>query len=129
MSSDGLAPEVLEFLDTHVFSVTQLEVFLLAREAVGNGVTAGDLSRTTRVPERSLTPWLDAFVDRGLLVRDAHGLYGPAPLGGDLLRTVEAVSEAFTRRRVTLSRHVYGSRQDPAQRFADAFRFRRDKDT
>ena len=129
MSSGGLAPEVLAFLDAHIFSVTQLEVLLLTREADGDGVTAGDLSRTTRVPERSLTPWLDVFVDRGLLVRDENGLYGPATLGDELQRTVGAVSEAFTRRRVTLSRHVYGSRQDPAQRFADAFRFRRDKDT
>lgn len=125
--SSGLPPDVEAFLDAHIFSVTQLEVLLLAREAVPEGCTAQELSSTSRVPERSLTPWLDAFVERGLLVRK-DGRYGPAELDDQLYATVAEVAECFARRRVTLSRHVYASREDPAQRFADAFRFRKDKD-
>ena len=125
MSGD-LPPELVAFLDEHIFSVTQLEVLLLAREAVGDGYTAGEMSRLARVPERSLTPWLDGFVDSGLLVR-VDGRYGPAPLAGETAGAVDAVADCFARRRVTLGRHVYGSRADPAQGFADAFRFRKDK--
>lgn len=125
--SSGLPPRVEEFLDAHIFSVTQLEVLLLALEAVPEGYTAQELSRTARVPERSLTPWLDAFVERELLVR-RDGRYGPAELDDELAATVAEVGDCFARRRVTLSRHVYASREDPAQRFADAFRFRKDKD-
>lgn len=122
----GLPPDVVAFLDAHIFSVTQLEVLLLAREAVAGGCTAAELSRAARIPERSLTPWLDAFVQRGLLARTADGRYGPASLEAEPAATMDAVADAFARRRVTLSRHVYASREDPAQRFADAFRFRKD---
>ena len=126
---DGLPPQVVAFLDAHIFSVTQLEVLLLATEAVGEGYTASELSRMALVPERSLTPWLDAFVERGLLIRSPTGHYGPALLQGEQAVALEAVTDCFARRRVTLSRHVYGSGEDPARRFADAFRFRKDKDT
>lgn len=129
VSGDRLPPEVVAFLDAHIFSVTQLEVLLLAREAVGQGYAAADLSRLARVPERSLTPWLDAFTERGLLTRDDEGQYGPAPLDAEQQATVDAVADCFARRRVTLSRHVYASGEDPARRFADAFRFRKDKDS
>ena len=125
---DGLPPEVVAFLDAHIFSVTQLEVLLLAREAVGDGYTASELSRTASVPERSLTPWLDGFVDRGLLTRSADGRYLPVPLDPAPAAVLDAVADCFSRRRVTLSRHVYAS-GDPARRFADAFRFRKDKDS
>lgn len=126
--NEGLPPDVVAFLDAHIFSVTQLEVLLLAREAVDGGYTAADLSRSTRLPERSLLPWLDAFVQRGLLVRDEQDRYGPSALEPDAAAVMVEVADCFARRRVTLSRHVYGSGQDPAQRFADAFRFRKDKD-
>ena len=126
--SEGLPAEVTAFLDAHIFSVSQLEVLLLAREAVEDGYTAAELSRTTRLPERSLLPWLEAFVQRGLLVRDEQDRFGPAELGPEEAAVLDAVADCFARRRVTLSRHVYGSGQDPARRFADAFRFRKDKD-
>lgn len=126
--TSGLPPEVVAFLDEHIFSVTQLEVLLLAREAPPEGYAAAELARLARVPERSLTPWLDAFAERGLLVRGGDGRYGPAALEPERSATVSAVADCFARRRVTLSRHVYASGEDPALRFADAFRFRRDKD-
>ena len=126
--SGGLPAEVVAFLDEHIFSVTQLEVLLLARECEGDGCSAADLSRMMRIPERSLSPWLDAFVQRGLLTRDEHQRYSAAELDAKAGAVLDAVADSFARRRVTLSRHVYGSGQDPAQRFADAFRFRKDKD-
>ena len=126
--SAGLPDDVLAFLDEHIFSVTQLEVLLLAREATPEGYTAEQLSRLARVPERSLTPWLDAFVERALLTRGGDGRYRPADLAPERAATLAAVADCFARRRVTLSRHVYASGEDPAHRFADAFRFRKDKD-
>ena len=125
--SGNLPPEVVAFLDEHIFSVTQLEVLLLACEATPEGYTAEQLSRLARVPERSLTPWLDAFVERRLLTCSDDGRYGPAELEADEAAVLDAVADCFARRRVTLSRHVYASGEDPAQRFADAFRFRKDK--
>jgi DNA-binding transcriptional ArsR family regulator len=127
-SSPALPPEVVAFLDQHIFSVTQLEVLLLVQELAPQPCTAAQLSRDAHMPERSLTPWLDAFVDRGLLDRDRSGGYRPAVLEPRAQAVLEAVADCYVRRRVSLSRHVYASNEDPARRFADAFRFRKDKD-
>ena len=118
---------VVAFLDAHIFSVSQLETLLLLHEAAGVTRTAEDLSRETHMPARSIAPWLDAFVERGLLEAVDDG-YRFAPRDDALRTTVDEVADCYARRRVSLSRHVYASREDPARRFADAFRFRRDKE-
>ena len=122
-----LPPGVVAFLDAHIFSVSQLEVLLLLHEAAGDGRSADDLSRETHMPARSITPWLDAFVERGLLEEIDDG-YRYAPRTDDLRVSVDEVADCYARRRVSLSRHVYAAREDPARRFADAFRIRRDKE-
>lgn len=128
MTDSGLPQDVEDFLDDNIFSVTQLEVLLLARESGEQGATADRLSAMVHVPRGSLVPWLDAFVERGLLDRDAEGRYAAAPVDPELDRTLVAVADTYARRRVTLSRHVYARAGDPARRFADAFRFRREPD-
>ncbi len=125
-SAPALPPAVVAFLDEHIFSVTQLEVLLLVHELAPERRTAAELGRAVHLPERSITPWLDAFVERGLLTRDASGGYRSAPLDRAARTVLEAVADCYVRRRVSLSRHVYASREDPARRFADAFRFRKD---
>lgn len=125
-STPALPPEVVAFLDQHIFSVTQLEVLLLVQEVAPEVRTAAELSRAAHLPERSITPWLDAFVDRGLLSRDAAGAYGSGNHDAASGAVLDAVADCYVRRRVSLSRHVYASHEDPARRFADAFRFRKD---
>ena len=127
-SSPALPPEVVAFLDRHIFSVTQLEVLLLVHEAVPQARSVPELSRCAHVPERSLRPWLEAFVERGLLARDGADGYRSADLPPPERAVLDAVADCYVRRRVSLSRHVYASSEDPARRFADAFRFRKDKD-
>ena len=127
-SSPALPPDVVTFLDEHIFSVTQLEVLLLVKEMAPQLITVQELSRNAHLPERSIGPWLDAFVERGLLAREASGAYRAADLDPPTQAVVDAVADCYVRRRVSLSRHVYASREDPARRFADAFRFRKEKD-
>jgi hypothetical protein len=122
----GLPPEVVAFLDDHIFSLSQLEVLLLVREVAPESRSARDVSAVTHLPERSITPWLEAFVERGLLARAAGSGYCAADVGPTTGALLEAVADCYVRRRVSLSRHVYASREDPARRFADAFRFRKD---
>ena len=122
----GLPPEVVGFLDEHIFSLSQLEVLLLVREAAPASRTAAELSAVAHLPERSITPWLEAFVDRGLLATDGRGGFCAADLDPAAREVLDAVADAYVRRRVSVSRHVYASREDPARRFADAFRFRKD---
>ena len=124
---EPLPARVTAFLDEQVFSVAQLEVLLLVREAEGEVRTAEELARQSYLPTRSIVPWLDALVGRGLL-EAAEGGYRFRPPDEDLAETLRQVAECYARRRVTVTRHVYTSKEDPAQRFSDAFRFRRDRD-
>lgn len=116
------------FLADHIFSASQLDVLLLVRAADGLPRTAGDISRELRLPVGSIVPWLDAFVSRDLLVReDEKYRYAPTdPAGADRLTEVAAV---YSRRRVSVTRRIHSSGQDPLMRFADAFRLRRDKES
>lgn len=125
---DPLPPDVVAFLDEQIFSVAQLEVLLLVRAADGATVRLDALARESYLPAKSIQPWLDALVGRGLL-HSADDGYRFAPADGSLRATLDQVADCYARRRVTLTRHVYTSKEDPAQRFSDAFRFRKDRDS
>ena len=122
-----LPAAVVAFLDEYVFTVSQLDVLLLVHEADGAVRTVDDLSRESYLPSRSIAPWLDALVKQGVL-EAAGGGYRFAPSDDDLRRVVTEVAECYARRRVSVTRHVYASKEDPVARFADAFRFRKDRD-
>lgn len=125
---DRLPPDVVAFLDEQIFSVAQLEVLLLVRAAHGEAVSLEGLARESYLPAKSIQPWLDALVGRGLLLSVDDG-YRFAPTDGSLRETLDQVADCYARRRVTLTRHVYTSKEDPAQRFSDAFLFRKDRDS
>ena len=125
---DPLPPTVVAFLDEQIFSVAQLEVLLLVRAADGESISLDDVARESYLPAKSIQPWLDALVGRGLL-ESVDGAYRFAPAEESLRETLDQVADCYARRRVTLTRHVYTSKEDPAQRFSDAFLFRKDRDS
>lgn len=128
MSGSPLPPRVETFLAEHIFSANQLDVLLLLRSADGRPRTAQDVSQELRLPVGSIAPWLDAFVSRGLLVREAD-LYRYAPADPVSADDLTQVADSYTRRRVSVTRRIHSSGQDPLVRFADAFRLRRDRES
>lgn len=126
-SPDPLPTVVTDFLDAHVFSVAQLEVLLLVREAEGEVRTPQQLAALSYLPEASIVPWLDALVGRGLLQASEGGFRVPPP-DDPLTAVLAQVADCYARRRVTVTRHVYTSKEDPVRRFSDAFLFRKDRD-
>ncbi len=125
--AEQLPAVVTRFLDDQIFSVAQLEVLLLVHGAGGEVRSAEDLARESYLPVRSITPWLDALVGRQLLQAVADG-YRFAPPDDGIRQVLDEVAACYARRRVSVTRHVYASKADPAQRFADAFRFRKERD-
>ena len=120
-----LPVRVRAFLDEHIFSASQLEVLLLLHGEPDRSWPPGELSRDLRLPVSSIGPWLDAFAYRGLLERDDAG-YRVRTQDPRLSADLDAVAEAYRRRRTTVARYLYARGQDPLTRFADAFRLRRD---
>jgi hypothetical protein len=119
-----LPAAVRQFLDQHIFSASQLETLLLLHARAGQPVTTAEAARDLRLPVSALTPWLEAFAQRGLLEQD-DGAYCFQPQDPALAAAVDEVASAYERRRTTVSRYLYARGQDPLTRFADAFRLRR----
>lgn len=127
MTSPPPLPEpVVHFLQEEIFSVPQLEVLLLVHEAGGAPRTAEELARAFYLPASAFEPWLAAFAGRGLLQADQGG-YAALPVGHPRSELLSEVADWYRRRRVTVTRQVYEAKEDPARRFADAFRLRKDK--
>jgi hypothetical protein len=133
----GTPPEpipqaVLGFLRSEIESVRELET-LLALRSSATTVTAEALAATLR----SATGWteqqLDGLHAKGLvsISTDDAGppCYGYAPPSAEVAGVVDAVADAFARRRSTVIRLIFDdSDQDVLRTFADAFRVRRDDD-
>lgn len=120
-----LPADVRAFLDSHIFSASQLEVLLLLHAEPGRGRTLAEVGKQMRLPSSSIGPWLDAFVYRELITRDGdHYLWQPGD--GSATPVLDEVADSYARRRTTVERYLYARGQDPLTRFADAFRFRRD---
>jgi type II secretory pathway component GspD/PulD (secretin) len=122
-----LPAEVRAFLDAQIFSVGQLEVLLLVHEAGGASLAVEEIARLSYIPAKSILPWLEALASRGILEATPDG-FRFQPADAEIREAVSAVADCYAKRRVSVTRHVHASKEDPVQRFADAFRFRKDKD-
>lgn len=120
-----LPSSVTAFLDAEVFSVPQLEVLLLVHEADAPR-TVEEVAGDFYLPASVIAPWLVDLAARGLL-RAIDGRYASVPEEDARWSAITEVAECYAKRRVTVTRHVYASNEDPVRRFADAFRLRKDK--
>ena len=121
-----LPDTVTAFLDAEVFSIPQLEVLLLVH-ATQEPRTVDDLAGEFYLPATVIGPWLVDLARRGLVRTTDDGRYVGVPDSDPAWRTISEVAECYAKRRVTVTRHVYASNEDPVRRFADAFRLRKDK--
>ena len=120
-----LPSSVTAFLDAEVFSIPQLEVLLLVH-AAAEPRTVDEIAREFYLPATVIGPWLSDLASRGL-IRSVDGRYTALPADDPREKTITEVAECYAKRRVTVTRHVYASNEDPVRRFADAFRLRKDK--
>lgn len=132
---DGVSPEpipqsVVQFLGSEIESVRELET-LLALRACGSPVTARALTATLR----SRTGWTEQQLAtlhvKGLVSIAAAGAGAPcyayAPRTAELADVVDAVADAFARRRSTVIRLIFDDPGPNALRSdAGAMRDRRD---
>lgn len=123
--ADPLSPEVVAFVRTHVDSLLQLEALLLVFESGREARSAESLSAQMYAPAGVVSQWLDRFVQTELLERIEGGYRTrDTPAVQELL---DAVADAYVRRRISLQRLVFARPSSPAASFAEAFRFRKDK--
>ena len=121
-----LPPRVVAFVQAHVSSMLQLEALLLVVETGRRARSARDLSAEMYLPEATVERWLAEYASLGFCTRDEDGGYR-VPDDADIYELLAEVADTYVRRKVSISRLVFGAlTEDPKIKLADAFRLRRD---
>lgn len=108
-------------------SVWSLELLLAMRDQDEHLWTPEELILALRASELVLTRSTADLEGAGLIVRDGNGRARYAPATPELARTVTELAALYASRPALVRRWIVGSEPDPVERFADAFRFRRDR--
>jgi hypothetical protein len=124
--ADAFIPDdVRDFILEHIDTVAQMEALLLLREDAGRTWTAVDVAKRLYVSEAVAGEVLARLVAAGLCLREGDAYrYDPGEAERGAL--VGRVAEAYSRYLIPVTAIIHDK---PAriQKFADAFRFRRDK--
>jgi hypothetical protein len=122
-----LPADVRRFILTSIPSVPYLEAVLLLRAEPDHDWTAAHLARRLYVPEQKAIELLALLRDSGVArAGDAGAVrYGPA---AGLSVLLDRMAQAYATDLVTVTQLIHSRLDRRAQRFADAFRFRQDKD-
>lgn len=130
MSDAGLPSRVQRFITAHIDSIEKLEVLLLLRGRTEQSWTAEAVSRELRISEGSATRRLADLAARGMLVSDdaRPPAYRYDPDRSDDAADVAELAQCYAERRVSVISFIFSRPLETVRGFAEAFRFRRDKD-
>lgn len=127
MRGEPLPTSVQQFLAKYIRSVEQLEVLLLLRNSPDRSWTSAEVYETVRSSRASVEERLESFVLLGFLGKDD----GPPPTfryapKENLGAAADETANAYQKWRVRVIEAIFTPAVDSAQRFADAFKVRKD---
>ena len=126
MTIPELPADVRRFILTSVPSVPFLEAVLLLRADPHQAWTGQKLARRLYVPERTAAELLEQLREGGLVEAAGGGVrFAPDP---DLAGVLDQVAQAYAAHLMTVTDLIHSRMERRAQQFADAFRFRKDKE-
>jgi hypothetical protein len=117
-----LSNELKEFIAGHFHSLIRLEVLLLLSEDRDRIWTATAVDRKLNLTPPSAKAHLDELVAQGLTVLDAEKRYRYSPSSDELDKTVNELSNAYSKQRVAVLTIVFANRADKVRLFCEAFR-------
>ena len=127
MAGETLPTSVQQFLSKYIRSLEQLEVLLLLRNNANRSWTSAEVYEVVRSSRSSVEERLESFVQLGFLAKEsgppATFCYAPAE---NLGAAVDETAGAYQKWRVRVIEAIFTPVVDPAQRFADAFKVRKD---
>ncbi|HSR65302.1 MAG TPA: hypothetical protein VLM17_06855 [Xanthomonadaceae bacterium] len=124
MTATAITGEVRRFLLAVIPSVPHLEALLLLR-AQPRAWGVPELARRLYVDEAPVQALLDDLAQAGL-VASGDGGVRYAPAAPDVMATVDEVALAYGRHVVAVTELIHSTSDRKAQRFADAFRLRKE---
>ena len=127
MAGETLSTSVQRFLSQYIGSLEQLEVLLLLRNNPTRSWAPGEVYEVVRSSRASVEERLESFVQLGFLVKED----GPPPAfryapREELGAALDETASAYQMWRVRVIEAIFTPVVDPAQRFADAFKVRKD---
>lgn len=127
MASETLPISVQRFLSKYIRSLEQLEVLLLLRNSPNRVWTSAEVYEVVRSSRASVEERLESFVQLGFLGKDLGppSAFRYAPTD-NLGAAVDETASAYQKWRVRVIEAIFTPAEDPAQRFADAFKVRKD---
>lgn len=127
MAGETLPTSVQQFLSKYIRSLEQLEVLLLLRNNPDRSWTSADVYEVVRSSRASVEERLESFVQLGFLVKEDCSprtfRYAPAD---NLGAALDETASAYQMWRLRVIEAIFTPAADPAQRFADAFKVRKD---
>jgi len=124
MTAATIPGDVRRFLLATIPTVPHLEALLLLRGRADLW-TLPQLSSRLYVDAASATTLMADLADAGLVVA-GDDAFRYAPADADVAATVDALAALYARQTVTVAELIHSSSDRKAQRFADAFRLRKE---
>ena len=125
MTASHIPDDVRRFLLGAIPSVPHLEALLLVRAEPGEPWTAARLARRLYVDENGAARLLRDLDDAGLLQPSGNG-HRFEPVDAALAAVVADLDAIYARHVVEVAELIHSSSDRKAQRFADAFRLRKE---
>ena len=128
MATEALPDSVKQFLSRYIRSLEQLELLLLLRGQPDRPWTVAQAYEVIRSTHRSLQTGLELFASEGFFAEEQ----GPppafryAPRNDELRAAVEQIAASYRISRVRVIEAIFAPEIDPVQKFADAFKLRKD---
>ena len=122
---DPIPEELRRFVLTSVTSVPFVEALLVFRGMKGAPVETGDVARRLYISERAAAAVVEELANAGIVQRVEPGLhrFEPQPALGDV---VELLARYYGSHLVEVTDLIHAKTARQAQRFADAFKLRKD---
>lgn len=121
------ADALRRFIRSAFGSLWSLELLLAVRERPEHWWSREELILSLRASDEVLARSTSELVRTGLVAVDGEGRARYAPASPDLEITVQEVAAFYALRPRVVRQWIFGSEPDPIERFADAFRFRKDR--
>jgi hypothetical protein len=125
----AISAETRQFILDNIDSVAQLEALLLLRGEAGNAWRPSAVARRLYIQPRVAAKVLRILHERELiaLADPEVPAYKYGPTTPERVRLVEDLATTYGKQLVAVTQLIHAKAAGNAQRFADAFRLRKDK--
>lgn len=126
MTASNIPADVRRFLLAAIASVPHLEALLLLRADPTRRWDAGSLSLRLYIDEAAAGRLLEGLRQHRLAAQDGDGAWHYASVDDATAATIDRLAAVYARHVVEVAELIHSSSDRKAQRFADAFRWRKE---